>query len=370
MDGGTRVRKLLPLPDRLPLGYHEMVVEAAGMSAAVRFIVTPRARLAFRRTWAAAAAPPASPSASTVCARSATGAAAISETCSKSWTSPPGTGVRLRGPQPAPRHPQPPAVQYQPVPAELHLLPEFPLSRRGEHGGFRALAPRPRNCAPHPRSRPKSRPCAHSEFVEYERVSALKLRFLKMAVRGVSARVAHAARARAANSSAFWTAKAICWRNSPLYCALDEHLHRRNPDVWIWTAVARRRTGTRLRRKPRAFRQKHWRSVMFYQYLQWQIDIQLPRAQRRARDRQPVHRPLSRSGAGHRPLRLRPVGASPLLRLRLPRRLAARRFLAQGPGLGLSAAQLRGATARTATACSPNPSARTAATAARCASTT
>src|SRR5205814_2738080 len=35
----------------------------------------------------------------------------------------------------------------------------------------------------------------------------------------------------------------------------------------------------------RAFRQKRWRGVMFYQYLQWQIDLQLSRAQQWARDR-------------------------------------------------------------------------------------
>jgi 4-alpha-glucanotransferase len=34
-----------------------------------------------------------------------------------------------------------------------------------------------------------------------------------------------------------------------------------------------------------AFRKKHWRRVLFYQFLQWQIDIQLSRAQSRALDR-------------------------------------------------------------------------------------
>ena len=35
----------------------------------------------------------------------------------------------------------------------------------------------------------------------------------------------------------------------------------------------------------RGFRAKHWRSVLFYQYLQWQIDAQLRGAQKRARER-------------------------------------------------------------------------------------
>jgi 4-alpha-glucanotransferase len=36
----------------------------------------------------------------------------------------------------------------------------------------------------------------------------------------------------------------------------------------------------------RAFRKKHWRSVLFYEYLQWQIDLQLAAVQKHARDRQ------------------------------------------------------------------------------------
>ena len=41
MDGRTRVRKIAPLPVRLPLGYHEITVEAAGATANVRYTVTP-----------------------------------------------------------------------------------------------------------------------------------------------------------------------------------------------------------------------------------------------------------------------------------------------------------------------------------------
>ena len=52
-----------------------------------------------------------------------------------------GTGRELRGAESAARDPQPPAVQHQPLPAELHLLPELPLPGRGGHGGFSALPP-------------------------------------------------------------------------------------------------------------------------------------------------------------------------------------------------------------------------------------
>jgi 4-alpha-glucanotransferase len=120
-------------------------------------------------------------------------------------------------------------------------------------------------------------------YVEYERVSALKLRFLKLAfAQFLRERRAGSARARAFD--------AFCQREGDLletfatYCALDEELHRRNPDVWLWTdwPAPYQDPGSA---ETRAFRQKRWRRVMFYQYLQWQIDLQLAAAQQWARDR-------------------------------------------------------------------------------------
>ena len=40
------------------------------------------------------------------------------------------------------------------------------------------------------------------------------------------------------------------------YCALDEHLHRRNPDLWLWTRLAGRRIRTRARRQTRGLPQE------------------------------------------------------------------------------------------------------------------
>src|SRR5262249_33670931 len=69
------------------------------------------------------------------------------------------------------------------------------------------------------------------------------------------------------------------------YCALDEYLHRRNPDLWLWRdwPVEYRDPSSP---ETLAFRKKHWRSVMFYQFLQWLIDRQLRRAQEHALERQ------------------------------------------------------------------------------------
>jgi 4-alpha-glucanotransferase len=66
--------------------------------------------------------------------------------------------------------------------------------------------------------------------------------------------------------------------------ALDEHLHQRDHGLWMWTQWPEPYRDPRSA-EVRAFRQKHWRRVAFYQYTQWQIDIQLRRAQQHARDR-------------------------------------------------------------------------------------
>ena len=115
-----------------------------------------------------------------------------------------------------------------------------------------------------------------AEFVEYERVSALKLRLLKSGLRAVSARVAPRHAALAASSTRFARAKATCWQRFATYCALDEYLHRRNPDLWLWTDWPEEYRDPDSA-ETRAFAKKHWRSVMFYQYLQWQIDRPIAR---------------------------------------------------------------------------------------------
>ncbi len=68
------------------------------------------------------------------------------------------------------------------------------------------------------------------------------------------------------------------------YSSLDEYLHRGNPDLWLWTDWPAPYQDPHSP-ETLAFRKKHWRSVLFYQYVQWQIDLQLAGAQKYARDR-------------------------------------------------------------------------------------
>jgi 4-alpha-glucanotransferase len=122
-----------------------------------------------------------------------------------------------------------------------------------------------------------------SPFVEYERVAALKLRFLKL----VFARFLRERRkgsARAAEFDAYLAREGDLLEKYATYCALDEHIHQRNPEIWTWKEWPLPYQNPDSD-ETREFRKRHWRRVMFYQFLQWQIDIQLERAQQRTRDR-------------------------------------------------------------------------------------
>ncbi|MBI3473240.1 MAG: 4-alpha-glucanotransferase, partial [Candidatus Solibacter usitatus] len=118
-----------------------------------------------------------------------------------------------------------------------------------------------------------------SEFVEYESVRAWKLRFLKLAFLTFLREGRHKAEFRA-----FVEQEGDLLDRFATYCALDEYLHRSNPEIWIWPewpAPYQDPDSPEVG----AFQRKHWRSVLFYKYVQWQIDRQLAGAQAHARRR-------------------------------------------------------------------------------------
>jgi 4-alpha-glucanotransferase len=132
-------------------------------------------------------------------------------------------------------------------------------------------------------------------FVEYERVSALKLRFLKLCFaqflrdrrspEECSEESRHGGpKARATDFDEYREREGDLLARFSAYCALDEVLHRCNPDLWVWTDWPEE---FRDPDSPAVseFSRKHWRRVLFYQYVQWQIDTQLRVAQQHARER-------------------------------------------------------------------------------------
>ena len=68
-----------------------------------------------------------------------------------------------------------------------------------------------------------------------------------------------------------------------VYCALDEVLHIQDRELWIWPdwPEAYRSPDDP---KVRQFADAHWRRVMFHQWMQWQVDLQLEAAQKDAQE--------------------------------------------------------------------------------------
>jgi 4-alpha-glucanotransferase len=282
IDGRAFVRVLVPLPNALPLGYHEIQVTAGPLAAQSRYIVTPD------RVWKGPA----------------------SDDASREG----GITVSLYGVR---------SARNWGCGDFRDLLEVVDWARAELRASFVGLNPlhaihnrKPFNTSPYlPNSvfyqnflyldvegiedyqrcrracerRVRAHTCSEIEqlraapFVEYERVAALKLQFLKLAF----ARFLREWRSdstRAREFRGFLAEEGELLEKFATYCALDEYLHKHDANLWIWTDWPEEYRDPESA-AVRAFRAKHWRSVLFYQYLQWQICVQLSRAQQRARAR-------------------------------------------------------------------------------------
>jgi len=120
-------------------------------------------------------------------------------------------------------------------------------------------------------------------LVEYERVYALKLRFLRLCFETFLRRC----RRRSACGKAF---EQYCRQEGELldryatYCALDEFMHAADPEVWIWPQWPEAYRDPQSE-EVRQFAKEHEREVLFHKYVQWQLDLQLARAQAYARSK-------------------------------------------------------------------------------------
>ena len=282
MDGRTWVRVQAKLPVQLPLGYHEVSVSVGGSHASTRYIVTPER--AYMDPHLGRGGRAAGIAVSLYGVRSLRNWGCgdfhdlrsvidwVAEELGASFVAlNPLHAIHNRRPfNTSPYLPN--SIFYQNfLYLDVEGMPDFERCRRA-----RAL----RETAAVAREIEELRATPH---VEYERVSALKLRFLKLAfAQFLRERRAGGARARA--FEAFREREGELLETFATYCALDEELHRRNPGLWLWTDWPAAYQDP-CSPETRAFRQKRWRRVMFYQYLQWQIDLQLAGAQQWARDR-------------------------------------------------------------------------------------
>ena len=111
-----------------------------------------------------------------------------------------------------------------------------------------------------------------TEFVEYERVAGIKMRALRLAFERIRAS------GHTGALEEFAQTEGPLLHDFAVFSALDEHIHRQDPDVWLW------KDWPAQYRDPRspavaAFAEEHRHEVMFYKFLQWQVDRQLAEAQ-------------------------------------------------------------------------------------------
>ena len=122
-----------------------------------------------------------------------------------------------------------------------------------------------------------------SAFVEYERVYRLKIRFLKLLFHAfLEERRQNGPRADEFRQ--YIEQEGDLLHRFAVHAALDESMHAHCPEVWTWRAWPEQYQDPESPAVAE-FARKHWRSVLFHKYLQWQLDLQLASAQRHARQR-------------------------------------------------------------------------------------
>jgi 4-alpha-glucanotransferase len=277
-NGARYVQKLLPLPNHLPLGYHELEIRAGGVCASARLIVAPdRAYLpdGLRAAGIAIALYGVRSERNWGCGdfrdlQAFTDWAADEVGVSFVALNPLHAIHNRRPFNTSPYLPN--SVFYQNwLYLDVEAIPDFAGCRRAQ----RLWAS--------PEVQREVAFLRATEFVEYERVHALKMKFLKLLF-AAFLREYRSGSVRARQFHEYVAREGDLLRRFATYCALDEWIHRRNPGIWLWTewpAPFRDPDSS----ETEAFRKKHWRLVRFYQYLEWQIDLQLAAAQQHARDK-------------------------------------------------------------------------------------
>lgn len=122
-----------------------------------------------------------------------------------------------------------------------------------------------------------------AELVEYERVYALKLRFLKLLFEAFLAEWRENT-PRTAQLKRYIEKEGDLLHRFAVHSTLDQAIHKKCPDVWNWKGWPEEYQDPESS-ATQAFAKRHWRSVLFYKYTQWQLDLQLASAQQHAIER-------------------------------------------------------------------------------------
>ena len=277
-NGARYLRKLVPLPAQLPLGYHDLEIQTGGVCASMRLIVAPdRAYLPdglraagialalygvrSERNWGCGDFRDLQAFTDWVADEVGASFVALNPLHAIHNRRPFNTSPYL-----------PNSVFYQNwLYLDVEAIPDFAGCRRAQ----RLLA--------RPEVQREIAFLRATEFVEYERVHALKIKFLKLSF-AAFLREHRSGSPRARQFEEYIGREGDLLQRFATYCALDERIHLRNPDIWLWTEWPEPFRDPESA-ETEAFRKKHWRLVLFYQYLEWQIDVQLAAAQQHARDK-------------------------------------------------------------------------------------
>src|ERR1700733_8876932 len=282
LDGQPLVSKRIRLPDDLPLGYHEMTLEMAGEnSKPSRLIVCPSrafepawletgraAGLAIslyglrsQRNWGCGDTTDLRTLTDWVTERTGASFIALNPLHAISNREPYNTSPYL-----------PNSIFYRnPIYLDIEAIPDFAASPRAA-ALFQSAGVRKEMAA-----------LRDAELVEYERVYALKLRFLKLLFQAFLDEWRDST-ARAAELKQYIEREGDLLHRFAVHSALDRAIHKECPDIWNWTGWPERYQDPESD-ATREFARKHWHSVLFFKYIQWQLDVQFAAAQQHAIER-------------------------------------------------------------------------------------
>jgi 4-alpha-glucanotransferase len=276
---GKRVR----LPDDLPLGYHEMTLEIGGQRyGPARLIVCPgrafeppwleqgrAAGLAIslyglrsRRNWGCGDTTDLRALTDWVAERTGTSFIALN----------PLHAIQNRQPYNISPY-LPNSIFYRnPIYLDIEAIPDFGACARAA-ALFQS-----------PRVQKEIATLREAELVEYERVYSLKLRFLKLLFQTFLEDEWRDSTPRAADLKQYIEREGDLLQRFAVHSALDQAIRKQCPDVWNWRGWPREYQDPEST-ATREFARRHWRTVLFYKYVQWQLDLQFASAQQHSIER-------------------------------------------------------------------------------------
>jgi 4-alpha-glucanotransferase len=121
----------------------------------------------------------------------------------------------------------------------------------------------------------------NSEVVQYEQVAEIKLKVLQLLFETFLQRNwrKHGAETeRGREFEAYIKREGSLLDNFAICCALEVFFHEMDSDVWVWRQWPEPFRNP-FSKEVQDFRRSHWDKILFYKYLQWQLETQLQSAQ-------------------------------------------------------------------------------------------